>query len=304
MNILHSVTLHDKNTFRIGGPAQYYAEPADELELLETLHWAVGKRIPIFILGKGSNVLISDQGWPGLVVNLSVNLTGINWVGNVADVQGGTLLNTLVYQAVSDGKTGIEELAGIPGTVGGAVIMNAGAFTTCVADVLTSVRYFDFEKDEIQECESTNLSLGYRTSALKGKNTVILNARFHFSKGEPELVTRIRQDTLTRRKMKQPVEFPNCGSVFKRPAGNFAGTLIEQCGLKGFRIGGVEVSSKHANFIINRGDGTASDVFSLIYKIQESVFNHSGILLEPEVLFIGEFGGQLFMPPESSGVNR
>lgn len=290
MEFLKDIALHDKNTFHIGGNACYYAEPCSNPDLITAIQFAEAKKLPVFILGKGSNILISDDGWPGLVINLTNGFNKINWNSDGVEAESGVLLNSLIVSVIENGFGGMEELAGIPGTVGGAVIMNAGAFDTCVADTLSWVRYYDFSKGNIIESDAADLGLGYRTSSLKGGQKIILSAKFQFScKSTKESLYSIRRNILDKRKMKQPLEYPNCGSVFKRPSGGYAGTLIEQCGLKGLRVGDAEVSAKHANFIVNRGNGTAKDVRMLIKNIQIAVFERFGVILEPEVIFVGEF---------------
>jgi UDP-N-acetylmuramate dehydrogenase len=297
MKYLSNIPLCDKNTFRIGGNAAFYSEPQSRQEIFDILSFASEKELPVFILGKGSNVLISDDGWPGIVLNIASKNCNFCWDGDLFQSDGGVLLNTLVYQSISRGFSGAEELAGIPGTVGGAVVMNAGAYDTCIADTLLSVEYYDYSRNELVCKDTADLELRYRSSLLFGAPVVVLSAKFKFCKEQTisELENK-RSEILTKRKSKQPLELPNCGSVFKRPVGNYAGTLIEQCGLKGLRIGDVEVSTKHANFIVNRGNGTATDVHRLIYTIQAAVYEQSGIVLEPEVIFIGEFNEPLFTP--------
>lgn len=299
MEFLKNVPLTDKNTFRVGGAAAYYLEPSSEKEIVEGFRLAADKGLPVWILGKGSNLLMSDKGWPGLVMNLSAGLSDVKWDGDTVEAGSGLALNSLVSQAVRSGNAGMEELAGIPGTIGGAVIMNAGAFNTCIADTLQSVRYFDYVKGEIVHVEASELDLGYRFCNLKYKPAVVLSAKFRFNSGKkPEELASKRQEILSGRKAKQPLDFPNCGSVFKRPPGNYAGHLIEKSGLKGMREGDMEISVKHANFIINRGQGTAAQARRLIIKAQKTVYEESGILLEPEVIFAGEFDEPLYSPPE------
>lgn len=290
MEFLENISLKDKSTFRIGGDARYYAEPQGQPDIMTAISFAQQKQLPIFVLGKGSNVLVSDAGWPGLVVNLSSGFSKINWNADCVQAESGALLNTLINQVIDKGFSGMEELAGIPGTVGGAVIMNAGAFNTTLSDTLQSVCIYDCIQNRIIEYDAGDMDFGYRTSRLKGKETVVLSALFKFSKRCPkQTLHSLRQEILHKRKLKQPLEYPNCGSVFKRPPGGYAGTLIEKCGLKGLRVGDVEVSTKHANFIVNRGEGTAADVRKLIKRIQVAVFDSFGVILEPEVIFIGDY---------------
>jgi len=290
MEFLENISLKDKTTFRIGGEALYYVEPQTQSDIIAAINFAQQKHLPVFVLGKGSNVLISDAGWPGLVVNLSSSFSKIKWNADCVQAEGGALLNTLINQVIDKGFSGMEELAGIPGTVGGAVIMNAGAFNMTISDTLQSVCIYDCIQNRIVEYDARDLNFGYRTSRLKGSETVVLSASFKFSKScTRQTLHFLRQEILQKRKLKQPLEYPNCGSVFKRPPAEYAGTLIEKCGLKGLRVGDVEVSTKHANFIVNRGEGTAADVRKLIKLIQVKVFNSFGIILEPEVIFIGDY---------------
>ncbi len=297
MHIEKNISLQNKNTYRIGGLTDFYTEPENEEEIVEAALWASQKQIPIFILGNGSNLLISDNGWQGLVINVSEAFCEISWDHDQATVQSGAMLNVLINQSIDRSLAGLEELCGIPGTIGGAVIMNAGAFSMCVENTVEWVRYFDIATGKIFTCNKTAMRFGYRTSFLKNKPVIILTTGFAFnhSKTGDELIS-VRSTILSKRKEKQPLEYPNCGSVFKRPTNNYAGTLIEKCGLKGMRIGGVEVSVKHANFIINRDNGTAEDVRSLIALVQKTVYEREMILLEPEVIFMGLFKNELFIP--------
>jgi UDP-N-acetylmuramate dehydrogenase len=252
----------------------------------------------VFILGNGSNLLVSDSGIDALVVNLSANFSEIHWddSGAAASVSGGFPLNGLTLAAAERGRAGIEGLAGIPGTVGGAVVMNAGAFDTEVARTLRSARVLRVPQLAVEDVPAGDLALGYRSSAIKGTPDVVLSAFFEFEPADAAQIMSSREQILNRRREKQPLNYPSCGSLFKRPPGNYAGTLIESCGLKGFRVGGAMVSEKHANFIINADNAKADDVRGVIRRVQKAVYENSGILLEPEVIFVGEFGEPLFVP--------
>jgi len=299
--LIEGVSLHDKTTYRIGGKAHYYAAPQSDEEICAVGNWSKEHGVPLFVLGKGSNLLVSDYGWPGLVLHIDGGDTvaTLQWDKRSVTAPGGISLNDLVKSAADNGFSGMEELAGIPGTVGGGVIMNAGAFSQCIADTLVSVTCWMQEDGSVCTIAASDLLLGYRTSVLKGTGSIVLSAQFTFSKTDtPEMVNERRREILERRKAKQPLDYPNCGSVFKRPPGNYAGTLIEKCGLKGFTIGGAQVSEKHANFIINKGNARAEEVRSLIATIQKRVYEESGILLEPEVIFVGAFDNNLYTPPE------
>ena len=284
-----NISLADKTTFRIGGSARWYVEPADPSEVAAAVARAREASLPVLVLGKGSNILVSDAGWPGLVVNLSAGMNGIEWDGAAVTAQGGALLDALVREAVRRGLEGMEELSGIPGTAGGAVVMNAGAFSTCIADTLLKVTHIDMSDYRVITVERGALELGYRTSLLQKRAAVVLSAQFLLRPSEAAKLKAIRRAILEKRKNKQPLDLPNCGSVFKRPAGAYAGQLIEEAGLRGTRFGSAEISSKHANFIVNHGGATASEVRHLVVLAQRAVYERCGILLEPEVIFAGAF---------------
>lgn len=296
--IQENVSLASRTTYKIGGNSRYYCRATDVQEIVTAIKWAHKADVPLAVLGKGSNVLISDGGWPGLVLHLdSETDRPLVWNDNVVEVDGMTSLNRLVKAAVDNGYGGIEELAGIPGTVGGAIVMNAGAFTQCVADTLLTVTCCDRRTGELHSRTVNELQLGYRTSSLKSTHEIVLNARFVFKEQvEREVLEEKRRGIIDKRKAKQPLDFPNCGSVFKRPQGNYAGTLIEKAGLRGLRHGGAQISGKHGNFIVNTGSAKADDVRYLIVHIQKNVYEQFGILLEPEVIFIGSFRQSLFIP--------
>ncbi|MFP4012666.1 MAG: UDP-N-acetylmuramate dehydrogenase [Chitinispirillaceae bacterium] len=293
--ILENVCLAGKTTYRIGGCARFYAEPETETDLLQLYSHATAQNTQVFVLGKGSNVLVSDRGWDGMVICLS-KLCGVEFDGCRVEAQGGLRLDELVALAVKKGFAGMEELSGIPGTVGGAVVMNAGAFSSCISDTFKMARVLKTSQNTVSEIGSEQMRFGYRHSAVKENNDIVLSAVFEFRQADAEMLAELRRNILCRRKGKQPLNHPNCGSVFKRPPGNYAGTLIEMSGLKGFRIGDVEVSQKHANFIVNRGKGCAEDVRRVIRHVQKTVFERFDVLLEPEVLFVGTFDEPLYTP--------
>ncbi|MBN1130119.1 MAG: UDP-N-acetylmuramate dehydrogenase [Chitinispirillaceae bacterium] len=296
LEIRASVALRDKTTFRIGGIAAWYAAPESASEHVEALGFAQERSLPVLVIGNGSNLLISDRGWPGLAIAVSDSGTAVEWRDNEAIVRAGCPLDALVRESIERGYEGLEELSGIPGTIGGAVLMNAGAFSICIADTVVSAEYIDQNDRRTVTASLGDLRLGYRTSALRNRQVIILSARFRFRKGNAVDLRARRGEILALRRNKQPLDLPNCGSVFKRPPGTFAGTLIEQAGLKGYRCGKVSISEKHANFIVNHGGGTAAEVRHLIVMAQKRVYERSGILLEPEVIFAGTFDEPLFTP--------
>lgn len=297
--LFESEPLCHKTSFRIGGIARYYCSPCSDAQVAEALRVCHEMNLEPFVMGNGTNLLVSDSGWNGMVICIGGGCEEpqMRWEDEIVEVWAGAALTVVVKEAVSRSLAGMEDLSGIPGTVGGAVVMNAGAFSQSIADTLESVTLFDCTKGTVNRISAEKLALGYRTSALRSTGNIVLSARFRLVP-QPDLhaLELRRLEILERRRTKQPLDFPNCGSVFKRPPGGFAGTLIEQCGLKGFSCGGAQVSEKHANFIINRGGATAEEVRSLIRHIQERVYVQCSVLLEPEVIFAGEFDTPLFEP--------
>jgi UDP-N-acetylmuramate dehydrogenase len=287
-------SLREKTSFRIGGPARYYVAPRNQHQVAEALAWAQRSGLAVLPLGKGSNILISDAGWRGLVIDLSAEFNRIQWDGTRAVGQCGALLHRLVYESVERGLAGCEELAGIPGTIGGAVIMNAGAFEQSVADTVVDVSVLDPRSASIARLTRNEITFEYRSTSIRKQGLFVLEASFAFTPGTTTRLHEVFAGILTRRRHKQPLDRPNCGSVFKRPPGGYAGTLLEQCGLKGFRIGEAMISEKHANFIVNLGNARADDVRAVIVHAQKTVHATTGILLEPEVIFAGEFAEPLY----------
>jgi len=283
-------------SLRIGGRARYYAEPISEDTLIECVHYSRTEGLPLLFLGKGTNVLMSDSGWPGLVVNVSAHYNSLQWMGDEALVESGALLNRLVRESVNRGFGGIEKLSGIPGSVGGAVIMNAGAFRQSFSDVLKEVTYYDCATNSVGCVPVKDMQFGYRESFFQGKKVLVLKATCSFTQGNTQVLSEIASEIHQKRKAKHPLDQPNCGSVFRNPEGGpaSAGTLIDSCGLKGMCIGGVQVSEKHANFIVNRGGASADDFCQLVRYIQKSVYDKKGVFLVPEVICIGSFACKPF----------
>lgn len=296
ISIQTDVPLSDKTTYKIGGAARCFLQPSNRREIAESFHYALKTGVPVFILGRGSNVLVSDTGWPGMVIDVSSRFEAIEWLDACADCQSGAPLNKLVLGMLKRGLKGLEKLGGIPGSVGGALVMNAGAFGQSVSDCLVSIDYLDFSDMQIRSTPASGLGAGYRTTVFKDKKAFIVSAKFRFSADPHGEAGKVFDDVISKRKAKHPLDLPNCGSVFKNTPGTPAGVLIERCGLKGFQYGGAEVSRKHANFIVNRERATAADVRHVIVHIQKTVFEKLGVLLEPEVVFVGEFEEPLFVP--------
>lgn len=277
-------------TFRVGGPAKYLVSPKSEDCLRELILLCGREEIPYYILGNGSNLLVSDEGYDGVMILLGEGFSYVEsssaQTGTVLTAGAGTLLSRIAREALSLSLTGFEFAAGIPGTLGGAAVMNAGAYGGEMKDVLHSVRVLTKE-GEIRELPAGELDLGYRTSRVLRENWIVLSACIRLAQGDPAAIRGQMDDLASRRREKQPLEYPSAGSTFKRPAGYFAGKLIEEAGLRGFRVGDAQVSEKHCGFVINRGQATAAEIRELIRQVQSRVKAESGVDLETEVKLIG-----------------
>lgn len=284
---LEQEPLKAHTTFRIGGPARYYLIPESEDEILEAAEFAREKGLPFYILGKGSNVLFSDEGYCGVIIEIGKGLekTEIREDGTVT-AQAGIPLSALAARLAVEGWTGLEFAGGIPGTLGGGIAMNAGAYGGEIKDCICRVKVLTPE-GEIQVLEKEELELGYRTSIIQKKQVIVLQGEFIFTKGDLITIQEKMRDLSQRRRDKQPLEYPSAGSTFKRPEGHFAGKLIEDAGLRGYRVGDAQVSEKHCGFVVNRGEATAAEVAQVISDVQERVKEQTGIVLEPEVRMIG-----------------
>jgi len=288
-SLLNNVSLASKTTFRIGGPARFFAMPSGIDEIQECLAWARQSGEPVFILGKGSNVLISDDGWPGLVIDTGAAFDAITWEDDRAVCLSGAALGRLVREMIDRKLRGLEYLAGIPGSVGGALIMNAGAYGHVVTECVESVDYYDFATEIIATLSVERLEAGYRRTVFSDKRAFVISGRFCFVADPAAEAGEIVRQCGAKRKEKHPLDLPNCGSVFKNLPGSVsAGSIIEACDLKGYRRGTAEVSRKHANFIVNLGGATAADVAGLIDDVRKIVFDKKGIMLEPEVVMVGK----------------
>ena len=274
--------------FRIGGPARRMAYPETEAQLVELLEAADRLGVETFLLGNGSNLLVSDAGLDRLVIETSAAMTGMEEGedGRIS-ASAGVVLARLADYACRLSLTGLEFAHGIPGTLGGAVCMNAGAYDGEMKQVLESVRVW-VPGEGVREFSQEELDLGYRHSVFTDRpELVVLGATVRLQTGEQEAIRERMRELMARRKKTQPLEYPSAGSTFKRPVGHFAGGLIEQCGLKGLTVGGAQVSEKHAGFVINIGGATCADVMELIRQVQEIVYDRTGVRLEPEVRIIG-----------------
>ena len=275
--------LSSHSTMRVGGPAALAAFPTDAKELSALIARAKESGIRHIIVGNASNILFSDKGFDGLVI-FTTAMRSVVWNGASVTASCGASLTGLAAAATRRGLSGLEFAFGIPGTIGGAVYMNAGAYGSQISAVLTASEYL--QGDTVYRREAADHAFGYRTSIYRSTDDIILSAEFTLTPGDPDAIAAKAKQNMESRRSKQPLEFPNAGSVFKRPEGAFPGALIEQAGLKGLRIGGAEISEKHANFIINKGNATADDILRLTETAQNKVYQKFGILLETEIIYI------------------
>lgn len=280
--------MKQHTTFRTGGPADYFVMPETKEELQETVSLLKRTREPYYIVGNGSNLLISDRGYRGTVIQIYKEMSKITVNGNVIRAQAGALLSRIAGKALESGLTGFEFAAGIPGTLGGACVMNAGAYGGEMKDVLSEVLVLTPE-GEFVTLSSEELKFGYRTSVIAKKGYIVLEASVILSKGAEKEIRERMEELRKKRVSKQPLEYPSAGSTFKRPEGYFAGKLIEDAGLRGFRVGGAQVSEKHCGFVINRGDATSAEILELMRQVSAHVEKKFGVALEPEVKRLGEF---------------
>lgn len=275
-------------TFRIGGPADFFLLPSTVDEVRGILEICREEELPYFILGNGSNLLVSDKGYRGVIIQLYRNFSNISVEGNEICASSGALLSQIAAAARNASLTGFEFAGGIPGTLGGAVFMNAGAYGGELKDVLKEAVVMT-EQGEILTLPVEKLDMGYRTSRIKKAGYLVLEARLVLEQGDMDKIRDITKDLTEKRVSKQPLEYPSAGSTFKRPEGYFAGKLIMDAGLRGYQVGDAQVSEKHCGFVINKGNATAADVLTLIDNVREKVQEQFGVTLEPEVKFLGEF---------------
>ena len=275
-------------TFRIGGPAEVFVMPGNLEEVQRILEICRTEDLPYFILGNGSNLLVSDRGYRGVVIQLDRNFGEVKVEGTEIHASAGALLSTIAVAARRASLTGFEFAGGIPGTLGGAVVMNAGAYGGEMKDVLRKVMVMD-QSGKVFEIPAEELQMGYRTSIIKTAGYIVLGAVLSLKEGNLEEIKMLTRKLSEQRTSKQPLEYPSAGSTFKRPEGYFAGKLIMDSGLRGYRVGGAQVSEKHCGFVINTGDATAEDVRGLMKHVTEIVYAKFGVTLEPEVKFLGEF---------------
>lgn len=287
MTVERDVPMSRHTSFRIGGPARRMAFPESREQLVILLGLAEECGIRPFLLGRGTNLLVSDRGLDTLVIKTAERMTSIRRLDDVTlEADAGVLLSRLAVYAQQAGLAGLEFAHGIPGSLGGAVCMNAGAYGGEMKQVLRSASVL-FPEAGVRTLTCEELELGYRHSLLtEHPEAVVLGAEFALTPGDPAQIRETMRELMARRKASQPLEWPSAGSTFKRPEGHFAGTLIDQCGLKGLTVGGAQVSEKHAGFLINRGGATFADMTELIRQVQQRVLDAAGVRLEPEVKIV------------------
>lgn len=288
VEILVAEPMKNHTTFRIGGPADALALPKTPEEVAEVVRFCHEHAQPYYVLGNGSNLLVSDEGYRGLVLQLYRNFNEIQVNGEMITVQSGAMLAAVARTAYQTGLTGLEFASGIPGTIGGAVVMNAGAYGGEMKNVLKEVTVLTKE-GEVLVIPAKALELGYRTSVIPKNGWIVLGAVLQLKKGDQEQILARMEELKEQRITKQPLDLPSAGSTFKRPEGYFAGKLIMDAGLRGFTVGGAQVSEKHCGFVVNRGDATAADVWELICEVKRRVKEMTGVELEPEVKLLGDF---------------
>lgn len=272
-------------TFRCGGEAEIYIVPGTVEELVQVIAVCKESDYPYMVIGNGSNILVRDEGYKGAIIEINNRISSIDVIGEDIVADAGAKLSAVAIAAYENDLSGFEFAHGIPGNVGGAVVMNAGAYGGEMKDVIKWVKVLN-DNNEVEKIEAEDLELGYRTSVIAKKGMVVLQMCIGLQIGSAGEIGEIMQILMEKRRFKQPLEYPSAGSTFKRPEGYFAGKLIEDAGLRGYRVGGAMVSEKHCGFVINYDNAVATDILKLIRDVQDKVKEHSGVTLEPEVKII------------------
>lgn len=292
MRVLYDEPMADHTTFRVGGPVDLMVIPENVEQLRQAIRLCRDASIPWYVIGNGSNLLVSDKGYRGVVIKICRNMDLIEKEEKGGRLRvragAGVLLATLARSVCDDGWTGFEFATGIPGTLGGGITMNAGAYGGEMSQILSGVTVFTAQ-GAIEEWPADRLELGYRKSRIQKEEAIALEAVMEFEKGDIGQIRETVRSLAAERRKKQPLEYPSAGSTFKRPEGYFAGKLIQDAGLKGYRVGGAQVSEKHSGFVINADHATAADIYQLMRDVGAIVYKKFGVRLEPEVRLLGEF---------------
>ena len=287
-NIVSDEPMRKHTTFRIGGNADIFVRPESKEQIAEILRLCRKQDVPYFILGNGSNLLVGDRGFRGVVINIMDNMNDIKVDGGIIKAQAGAMLIKVSRAARDNSLRGLDFASGIPGTIGGAIYMNAGAYGGEMKDVVTQVTAMDAE-GEIYTFGTDELEFSYRHSVIQQRDLIVLDVTMKLAAGDQKIIDDRMSELAVARRTKQPLEYPSAGSTFKRPEGYFAGKLIMDAGLRGYRVGDAQVSEKHCGFVVNRGNATADDVIKLIDDVKAKVSEEYDVVLEPEVRMIGEF---------------
>ena len=285
--ILKDEPMDKHTTFRTGGKADYLVMPSNEEQVRDLVLLLKMENVPYYVMGNGSNLLVRDQGFKGVIIQIARKMNQIRVEGETIYAQAGALLSKIAAQALGEGLTGFEFASGIPGTLGGAVMMNAGAYGGEMKQVIVNACVLT-SKGEIAVIPADLMELGYRTSVFAKNQDIILSAQLKLEYGNEAVIREYMDELKEQRVSKQPLEYPSAGSTFKRPEGYFAGKLIQDAGLRGFQVGGAQVSEKHCGFVINKDHATATDILSLMEQVSDKVEAEFGVRLEPEVKIIGE----------------
>ena len=285
--ILKDEPMDKHTTFRAGGKADYLVMPSNEEQVRDLVLLLKKENVPYYVMGNGSNLLVRDQGFKGVIIQIARNMNQIRVEGEKIYAQAGALLSKIAAQALGEGLTGFEFASGIPGTLGGAVMMNAGAYGGEMKQVIVNACVLT-SAGEIAVIPADLMELGYRTSVFAKNQDIILSAQLKLEYGNEAVIREYMDELKEQRVSKQPLEYPSAGSTFKRPEGYFAGKLIQDAGLRGFQVGGAQVSEKHCGFVINKDHATATDILSLMEQVSDKVETKFGVRLEPEVKIIGE----------------
>lgn len=286
--IIPCASMARYTTFRVGGPADVLVNIASPAEIAVALRAAKHVGVPVTLIGNGSNLLVRDGGIRGLVIRIAGDCAAIRREGDCIIAQAGASMSSIAQFALGEGLEGLAEIAGIPGTIGGGVIMNAGAYGGELSNVVTRVCAVSEADGKLVIFEGPNLGFSYRHSALMDAHVIVAEVTMQLTPGDPDAIRTRMNELAQARRDKQPLNFPSAGSTFKRPQGLFAAKLIDDCGLRGLHVGDAQVSEKHAGFVVNTGNATASDILALIREIQQRVYAASGVMLEPEIRIIGE----------------
>ena len=288
MQILYNEPMKNHTSFKVGGPADIFIEPDDMAELVKAIKDLKEQCVSYYIMGNGSNLLVSDKGLRGAVVKIGEKFGSVSINNDIITAESGVLLSTLSKMAAKESLTGMEFASGIPGSLGGAVTMNAGAYGGEMKDIVEWVEVLDQDLN-LKRLKNDEMKFMYRKSVIEPGKHIVLRCCIRLKKGNKDEIDNKMAELAEKRKSKQPLHLPSAGSTFKRPEGYFAGKLIEDAGLRGFSIGGAQISTLHCGFVVNNGDATAKDVYDLIRHVQKTVFEKFNVMLEPEVKILGEF---------------